>query len=106
MTGDETWVYHNTPETKRQIMVWKSPQKKAPKKAKIETLAGKIMATVFWDSKGVILMDYLPRGGTISSNRYCEVLKKLRARIKRKRPGLLTKKVLLFHDNARPHSAR
>ena len=30
---------------------------------------------------------------------------KLRAAIRRKRPGLLTKGVLLLHDNARPHSA-
>lgn len=40
VTGDETWVHHNTPETKRQSMVWKSPQKRARKKAKIETSAG------------------------------------------------------------------
>jgi len=30
---------------------------------------------------------------------------KLHAAIRRKRPGLLTKGVLLVHDNARPHSA-
>ncbi|UYV63882.1 hypothetical protein LAZ67_2005882 [Cordylochernes scorpioides] len=39
--------------------------------------------------------------------RYCEeVLTKLRAAIKRKRLGLLSRKVLLVHDNARPHAAR
>lgn len=68
--------------------------------------AGKVMATVFWDSKGILLIDYLERGTTINADRYCDVLKKLKNAIRRKRPGLLRKKVFLLHDNARPHSAR
>ncbi|UYV66314.1 hypothetical protein LAZ67_4001298 [Cordylochernes scorpioides] len=74
VTGDESWVHHSTPETKRQSMVWKKPEESAPKKTK--------------------------------AARYCEVLTKLKAAIKRKRPGLLSRKVLLVHDNARPHAAR
>ncbi|UYV79223.1 hypothetical protein LAZ67_17001623, partial [Cordylochernes scorpioides] len=35
VTGDESWVHHSTPETKRQSMVWKKPEKSAPKKAKV-----------------------------------------------------------------------
>lgn len=54
----------------------------------------------------MLLVDYLERGNTINAQRYCEVLKKLRSAIKRKRPHLLSKGVLLMHDNARPHSAR
>jgi len=42
---------------------------------------------------------------TVTSASYCTILKKLRAAIRRKRPGLLPKGVLLLHDNARPHSA-
>ncbi|UYV62704.1 hypothetical protein LAZ67_2001639, partial [Cordylochernes scorpioides] len=33
VTGDERWVHHSTPETKRQSMVWKKPEESAPKKA-------------------------------------------------------------------------
>ena len=44
-------------------------------------------------------------GHTITSALYCTILMKLRAAIRRKRPGLLTKGVLLLHDNACPHSA-
>ena len=106
VTGDETWVHHATPETKRQSMVWKTACESAPKKAKVAHSAGKVMATVFWDCKGILLVDYLPRGTTVNAERYCDVLTKLRATIKRKRPGLLTRKVLLMHDNARPHSAK
>ncbi|UYV65006.1 hypothetical protein LAZ67_3002786 [Cordylochernes scorpioides] len=106
VTGDESWVHHSTPETKRQSMVWKKPEKSAPKKAKVTISAGKVMAIVFWDCKGVLLVYYLPPNTTVNAARFCEVLTKLRAAVKRKRPGLLSRKVLLVHDNARPHAAR
>ncbi|UYV75489.1 hypothetical protein LAZ67_13000393 [Cordylochernes scorpioides] len=106
VTGDESWVHHSTPETKRQSMVWKKPEESEPKKAKVTISAGKVMAIVFWDCKGVLLVDYLPPNTTVNAARYCEVLTKHRDAIKRKRPGLLSRKVLLVHDNARPHAAR
>ncbi|UYV72930.1 hypothetical protein LAZ67_10001205, partial [Cordylochernes scorpioides] len=106
VTGDESWVHHSTQETKRQIMVRKRPKESAPKKAKVTISAGKVMAIVFWDCKSVLLVNYLPPNTTVNAARYCEVLTKLRAAIKRKRPGLLSRKVLLVHDNARPHTAR
>jgi len=59
---------------------------------------------VFWDCQGVLLTDFQQRGHTVTSASYCTILTKLRAAIRRKRPGLLTKGVLLLHDNARPHS--
>ncbi|UYV84765.1 hypothetical protein LAZ67_X003375 [Cordylochernes scorpioides] len=88
------------------VMVWKKPEESAPKKVKVTISAGKVMAIVFWDCKGVLLADYLPPNTTVNAARYCEVLTKLRAAIKRKRPGLLSQKVLLVHDNACPHAAR
>ncbi|UYV61541.1 hypothetical protein LAZ67_1005219 [Cordylochernes scorpioides] len=106
VTGDESWVHHSTPETKRQSMVWKKPEESTPKKGKVSISAGKVMAIVFWDCKGVLLVDYLPPNTTVNAARYCEVLTKLRAAIKRKRPGILSRKVLLVLDNARPHAAR
>lgn len=64
------------------------------------------MATVFWDSEGVILVDFLERDTTINSERYCETLRKLRRAIQNKRRraiqnkrrGKLSGKVLFFHD--------
>lgn len=106
VTGDETWIHHFTPESKRQSMVWQKKGDKAPQKAKVVESSGKVMATVFWDCRGVLLVDYLPRGETINAERYCGVLKKLRRAIQNKRRGLLSRKVLFIHDNARPHAAR
>ncbi|UYV65597.1 hypothetical protein LAZ67_3004805 [Cordylochernes scorpioides] len=44
VTGDESWVHHSTPETKRRSMVWKKPEESVPKKAKVTISAGKVMA--------------------------------------------------------------
>ena len=60
--------------------------------------------TVFWDHRGVIFIDFLPKGETVNSRRYCDTLKKLARAIRVKRPSM--QKVILHHDNARPHTAR
>ncbi|UYV82504.1 hypothetical protein LAZ67_21002596 [Cordylochernes scorpioides] len=44
VTGDEIWVHHSTPETKRQSMLWEKPEESAPKKPKVTISAGKVMA--------------------------------------------------------------
>jgi hypothetical protein len=66
----------------------------------------KIMATIFWDRKGPLLINFLSRGDTINAAAYCEMLKKLRQPIQNKRRGMLTLGVFLLHNNARQHTAR
>ncbi|GFT31997.1 HTH_48 domain-containing protein [Trichonephila clavipes] len=66
----------------------------------------KIMATVFWDQCGVFLVDFMPQGTTINSSAYCATLWKLRRALRNKRHGMLSKRVLVLHDNAGPHTSR
>lgn len=106
VTGDETWAFHFTPETKQQSREWRHPSSPKPRKFKQTQSAGKVMATVFWDRKGVLLVDFMPAGTTINADRYCETLKKLRRAIQNRRRGMLSKGVSILHDNARPHVAR
>lgn len=103
ITGDESWVHHYEPETKRQSMQWQHLGSPSPKKFKLGPSAGKVMITVFWDKRGIILIEFLPQGQTINSIRYQQTLKKLAVAIRRKRPML--QNVILHHDNARPHTA-
>jgi histone-lysine N-methyltransferase SETMAR len=87
-------------------MEWKHPQSPTKKKFKSQPSAGKLMLTVFWDSQGPVLKHYLERGSTINSVRYSEMLiDRLKPSIRSKPRGLLSKGVLLLHDNARPHTA-
>lgn len=105
VTGDETWVHHFEPETKRQSMEWRhaySPQKK---KFKTVPSAGKVMMTVFWDCEGVILIDVMPKGSTINSEAYVKTLDKLKQRFRRLGRHVNPQDVLIQHDNARPHTS-
>jgi hypothetical protein len=104
--GDETWVSCLNVETKEQPKQWmhtNSPKK--PRKFKQTLSARKLMATIFWDMKKVLLVDFKPQGTIITSEVYCETLKKLRRAIQNKMHGMLTTSVVLLHDNARPHTA-
>jgi hypothetical protein len=71
VTGDETWVHYVTPETKRDSMIWKHVGSPPPKKFKTVLSAKKVLATVFWDRLGVLLVDFLPRGNTVNVEQYC-----------------------------------
>jgi hypothetical protein len=75
----------------------------APKKFKTKASAGKVMLTVFWNSEGVVLTDFLEKGATVNSERYVKTLKSLKKRITRK--GAETGDVLLQQDKARPHTS-
>ena len=86
-------------------MEWKHQSSPTPKKPKMVASAGKIMASVFWDSEGIIMIDYLAKGETVTSEYYVRLLNKLRAEIKSKRRGKLQKTVLFLQDNAPVHKA-
>ena len=48
-------------ENKAQSRQWIGSGSPRPKKFKTQPSAGKVMATVFWDAKGVTMLDFLPK---------------------------------------------
>ena len=64
VTVDETWVHYFKPENKTQSRHWVGPGSPGPKKFKTQPSAGMVMATVFWDAKGIIMLDFLPKRST------------------------------------------
>jgi len=106
LTADKTWVHHYDPDSKRQSMEWKHPSSPAKKKFKRQPSAKKIMLTPFWDMHGPILVHFQAHGQTVNSANYCAMLQnELKTAIRKKRRGMLSKKVLLHHDKARHHTA-
>ena len=53
---DETWVHHFQPEIKQQSKRWKHLGSPPSKKAKTVMSAGKVMASIFCDAEGVLLV--------------------------------------------------
>ena len=72
ITGDEMWVHYSKPETKAQLKQWKQAGSPPPKKFKLSPSAGKVMLVAFWDSRGIILIHFMPKGQTVTAKYYSE----------------------------------
>lgn len=104
ITADESWIYGYDPETKQQSSQWKSPQSPRPQKAKQFRSATKTMLIAFFDVKGIVHREFVSKGMTVNSDFYCDVLRRLRESVRRKRPELWKNRNWLLHqDNAPPH---
>ena len=58
VTVDETWVYYYQTENKAQSRQWVGPGSPGSKKFKTQPSPGRVMTTVFWDAKDIML-DFL-----------------------------------------------
>ena len=62
------------------------------------------MFCIWWDWKGVLYYKLLLENQMINSNKYCSQLDQLKAALDEKRPRLVNRKLIIFHqDNRRPH---
>ena len=66
VTVDETQVPYYEPKNKALSRQWVQPGSPRPNKFKTQPSAGKVMATVFWDAKGVTMLDFLPKRSIIT----------------------------------------
>ncbi|GFR63965.1 transposase [Elysia marginata] len=103
VTGDESGVHHFESESKRQSMEYRHKSSPSPMKFKVVASARKVMLTVFWDSEGIVDIEFMKQRNTVNSERYISTLRKLSVRLKRVRS---TKQAILHHDNAMPHTSR
>jgi len=106
VTGDETYIHHYEPETKRQSMQWLPPWASNPQKAIRKISAKKVMALVFWDKMGVLLVEFFRKGKTLTGAKYAEILRKLKLAIQSKRGEKWDDGVFLLHDNAPSHTSK
>jgi hypothetical protein len=71
ITGDETLVHQYCLESKTQSMAWMHS-------FKASTSNGQLMATVFWDRHGVLMLHFSPPNEIVNSAAYQVNLKNLR----------------------------
>jgi len=103
ITGDEKWIVYNNVNRKRSWVMQDEPAQTTPK---AEIHQKKIMLSVWWDYKGILHFELLPRNQTINSNVYVQQLAKLSVAVQEKRPELANRKGVVFqHDNAKPHTS-
>ena len=101
VTMDESWLYHYESETKQQSMEWRHSGSLRPKMFRVQKSIGKVLASIFWDEDGILLIDYLPKGQTINAEYLSSLLVQLKDILKEKRRGNVTKGALVLARQCR-----
>ena len=92
------------PDTRSQ---WLLPGQTAEPVAKRGMFEPKVLLCVWWNYQGVIHYELIPGGRTINSDLYSEQLRKVCQVVRERYPALVNRRrLLLQHDNARPHTSR
>ena len=104
VTGDEKWIHYDNPKRQKS---WGLPGHASTSTARPNIHGSKLLLCIWWDQLGVIYYELLKPGETITGDRYRTQLMRLSKALKEKRPQYAERhdKVILQHDNARPHVA-
>ena len=104
VTGDEKWLFYDNPQRKKQ---WLDPGEAARPTPKRNVHGKKVMLCIWWDQQGVLYYEVLQPNETVTGERYASQLTTLAEKLDEERPwsGKGRRKVILQHDNARPHVA-
>jgi hypothetical protein len=102
VTGDETWVHQYEPESKQESMQWHAKGTPPPRKLKVSPSARMSMATVFWDTEGILLIDYMDKGVTITGEYYARLQEQLKEAVKEKKRGKWSKGVCCSYTTTHP----
>ncbi len=106
ITGDKSWFSVLKPEQKVHSLQWTAKGEPRPKKAPHLRQARKTMMEVFFNDQGVVHLEFLPPGMTVTWNVYCRILAHLREAVQYKCPILwANNSYRLLHDNASGHKA-
>jgi hypothetical protein len=72
--GDESWFQYHFSEKKRQSIQWEHDGSPRLKKFGITPFAGKMMATIFWDMEGMLMVEWLSKRREVNSAICCVIL--------------------------------
>jgi len=106
VTGDETWVYEYDVEIKMQLSQCMGKGSPRPKKARMSRSKIKMIMVAFFDWKGIVHHEFVPRVQMVNKKLYQESLARSRDAVRRKRPELWENQTwMLHHDNAPAHAS-
>ncbi len=107
ITGDESYIYLYTPETKEQSKQWLDKDDPRPQKALQGrgTRHSKCMLVAFFNSRGLVHREFV-RNSTITAAVYVNILDRLLVSIQHTRTSLWQSgRFVIHHDNAPAHIA-
>ena len=104
VTGDEKWIHYDNLKRKKSL----GPPGHASRSTAKPNIHGiKLLLCIWWDQLGVVYYELLKPNETITGAVYWTQLMRLSWALKEKRAHCYFRndKVILLHDNARPHVA-
>ncbi len=99
-TIDEPAVSFHTPETKQQSKLCTKKIKLGPIKAKVHVTRSKLMVLAFFNNKGLIYINYVPRGKTVNANYIVKALSRVLTVFKKKRLNMAAREWFVYWGNA------
>lgn len=105
VTGDEKWIRYDNPKRRKS---WGLPGHASSSTAKPNINGAKLMLCIWWDQLGVVYYELLKPNERITGEVYRRQSMRLSRALREKRPQYSDRhnKVILQHDNARPHVAQ
>jgi len=109
VTGDEKWIFYDNPKKKKY---YAKPGQSLPSIStstpRPNIHGSKIILCIWRDQKDLVYYELLKPSNSITGDRYRLQLIRLNRVLRKKRPEYEQRhdKVILFHDNARPHVAK
>lgn len=102
VTGDEKWCFYVNMKHRKE---WTTPGLTPKPRVKPDLHPKKTMICVWWDCEGPVHWEMLENNRTVDRNLYVAQLHRVNEAFQQKRPNRRGK-VILLHDNARPHVAQ
>ncbi len=106
ITMDESSVSMHTPVTKQQSKQWLKKGTPDPVKARVHAFRTKTMMLAFFDSQGMVYMNYVPRGSTVSAKYIIRALGTFLKNLRKKRPETAKGEWFLHWDIGPVHTAK
>ncbi len=107
VTMDESWFFVYDPHSRQASCQWLAPGATRPQIPCLERATVKVMLSIFWDSEGVLLKEFVADGRGIDADLHLVLLRQLREKIRRKRPARWAcQNGRIQQDNAPTHRAR
>jgi hypothetical protein len=93
------WINLYDPETKEQSKEWRHSGSPCPKTFQTQKSASRLMASVFWDKDGILLVDYLEKGEKVTDSYCTALLDKVKQALVSKQQGNCQVGSLFLQDN-------
>ena len=92
VTMDETYIQYFPLKSNGPSTEWTAAGESCSKRPNTPTSADNVFASVFWDTQGILLIDYLEKGRTVTSDYYTALLVRLKEEITKNRSQMKNKK--------------